>query len=126
MAPANNKPLYLQIADTLMDDILAGKYPPDGRIPSVRELAGLAQVNVNTAMRAVEALERDAIAYNRRGLGYFVAPDAPTRIFEHRRREFFSGEMDYFFARLAQLGMTPVQLLQHYETYLNLKDDNAN
>lgn len=121
MALRNDRPIYLQIADSLTDDILAGRYQPDTRIPSVRELAATMQVNVNTAMRAVEQLERNGIIYNKRGLGYFTASDAAQRIAERRRNEFFDGEMDYFFNRLSQIGMDSVELLQRYETFLKLK-----
>ena len=121
MALRDDRPIYLQIADSLIDDILAGCYPTDTRIPSVRELAATMQVNVNTAMRAFEQLERNDIIYNKRGLGYFVAAEASARIIEQRRKEFFQSEMEYFFNRLQQIGMDSVELLQRYETYLKLK-----
>ena len=37
----DNKPIYLQITDGIMDEILVGVYPPEGRLPSVREYRGL-------------------------------------------------------------------------------------
>lgn len=120
MALQSSKPIYLQIADGLMDDIQAGRYPADSRIPSVRETAANAQVNVNTAMRAYEKLERDGIIYNRRGIGYFAAANAPTNIQSQRKQEFFANEINFFFGRLASIGMQPVELLQRYETYLAL------
>ncbi|MBE6305619.1 MAG: GntR family transcriptional regulator [Bacteroidales bacterium] len=121
MAINSDRPIYLQIADSLTDDILAGRYQPDSRIPSVRELSAMMQVNVNTAMRAVEQLERNKIIYNRRGLGYFTANNAVELIAQQRRDEFFKHEIDYFFNRLSQIGMDSVELLQRYETYLKLK-----
>lgn len=124
MALQSNKPIYLQIADGLMDAIQAGRYPADQRIPSVRETAAAAQVNVNTAMRAYEQLERDGIIYNRRGIGYFTSTNAPANITAHRSREFFDGEMDYFFSRLHQLGISPGELLSHYEEWRKLKVKN--
>jgi len=120
----NNKPIYLQIADGLMDDIQALRYPVDDRIPSVRDVAATAQVNVNTAMRTFEYLEREGIIYNKRGIGYFTATDAAEKIKARRTGEFYSGEMEYFFGRLNQIGMTPVELLQRYETFLNLKKES--
>jgi len=118
MALQSNKPIYLQIADGLMDDIQAGRYPAHSRIPSVRETAADAQVNVNTALRTYEQLERDGIIYNRRGIGYFAAADAAAKIKARRTGEFYSGEMEYFFGRLSQIGMTPQELLGRYEQYL--------
>ncbi|MCM1310386.1 MAG: GntR family transcriptional regulator [Bacteroides sp.] len=109
-----------------MEDIRAGRYAADSRIPSVRDVAASAQVNVNTAMRTFEHLEREGIIYNKRGIGYFVSPDAPAKISARLKENFFNNEMNYFFARLEQLEMSPVDLLRHYETYLNLKNDNPN
>ena len=40
------KPIYLQIADRLMEQIMAGKV--EERMPSVREVAALMGVNPNT------------------------------------------------------------------------------
>lgn len=114
----NNRPIYLQIADRLMDNIAAGIYPPEGRIPSVRETAADAQVNVNTVMRTFEALERDGIIYNRRGLGYFVTPEAAARIRSIRRSEFESGTLDFFFSRLKSMEITPGELAELYSNYL--------
>ena len=37
----NDKAIYIQIADRLCDEILAGTYQDDERIPSVREYAVL-------------------------------------------------------------------------------------
>ena len=39
-----NKPIYLQIADRIMDEILQEVYEEEGRILSVREYAGIVEV----------------------------------------------------------------------------------
>lgn len=58
MTFSDNKAIYLQIADRLCDDILAGRYEADNRIPSVREYAVALEVNANTAVKAYEKLSR--------------------------------------------------------------------
>ncbi len=121
MAIQDNRPIYLQIANMLMDRIVSERYPDDSRIPSVREVAASAQVNVNTVVRSFEWLERHGIIYNRRGLGYFTAENAARTIADLRREEFFTGEMDYFFERLRQIGMNPAELSRRYETYIAQK-----
>ena len=42
-----DRAIYLQMAERICDEILAGKYNADDRIPSVRELAVLLEVNTN-------------------------------------------------------------------------------
>ena len=73
---SNDKAIYVQIAERLSDEILAGKYKEDERIPSVREYAVLLEVNANTAVKAYDLLATDEISDRRRGLGYFVSAEA--------------------------------------------------
>ena len=71
-----NKPIYLQITDGIMDDIISDVYPSDGRLPSVREYASKVEVNANTVMRSYDWLQQQKIIFNRRGIGFFVLPEA--------------------------------------------------
>ncbi len=107
---SNDKAIYLQMADRLCDEILAGTYGADGRIPSVREYAVMLEVNTNTAVKAYDALARDGIIYNRRGLGYFVSPTARDTIMQSRRREFIDRTLPEMFRnmRLLDIGMDEV------------------
>ena len=85
---SNDKAIYVQIAERLSDEILAGKYKEDERIPSVREYAVLLEVNANTAVKAYDLLATDEIIYNKRGLGYFVSAGAKKQIKKTRKKEF--------------------------------------
>jgi DNA-binding transcriptional regulator YhcF (GntR family) len=119
MAIKDNRPIFIQLADRLMDDIIAGRYRPDERIPSVRDFAAVSEVNANTVVRAYEHLEKSEIIYNKRGLGYFVSPEASTKIVAMRREEFFATEMTYFFNRLKTMEMSPDELAARYRKYLD-------
>ncbi len=48
------KPIYLQIADTLCERIVAGEWQVDERVPSVRDVAAELGVNPNTVMRTYD------------------------------------------------------------------------
>lgn len=85
---SNNKAIYLQIADSLTDEILAGNLTPNNRIPSIRDLSLQFQVNVNTITRSLDYLQQQNIIYNQRGIGFFVAEDAPQSILRDRRNKF--------------------------------------
>ena len=114
----DNKPIYLQIADNIGDKILNGNLQPDGKIPSVREMAADIEVNANTVARTYEFLQQSGIIYTKRGLGYFVAPDAREIIVEQRKQMLMHGEMDYFLGQLKAVGITPNELMSMYKDYL--------
>jgi len=103
----SDKPIYLQICDSLCEGILSGQWASDARIPSVREYAALIGVNPNTVMRSYEKLTGDGVIYNRRGLGYFVSADARKVILEEQRREFIQVEMPQILRRMKLLGLDP-------------------
>ena len=98
----NDKPIYLQMADRLADEILAGTYRDDERIPSVREYAVLLQVNTNTAVKTYEELARNEIIYNK---GYFVMKGAKQRILKVRKREFMQQQLPELFRNMKLLNI---------------------
>ena len=112
---SNYKSIYLQMADRLCDEIPAGLYGDDDRIPSVREYAVLLQVNTNTAVKAYDALARDGIIYNRRGLGYFVSAGARDTIMQARRREFMEQTLPDVFRRMRLLGIGIDEVVKRWE-----------
>jgi GntR family transcriptional regulator len=114
----DNKPIYLQIADSLMDSIVRGVLPDQSRLPSVRDYAIEAGVNPNTVMRTFVWLQQQELIYMKRGIGYFVAPDACARILQMRKEYFFDHEANYFFDRLSSFGITPEQLINAYTDFL--------
>ena len=100
------KPIYLQIADRLMEQILQGEPAEDDRMPSVRDVAVNMGVNPNTVMRTFEQLQSEEIIYNRRGVGYFVSPDAKKRILAEQRREFLEEELPLIRQKMQMLGIS--------------------
>ena len=99
------KPIYLQIADRLMEQILSGDPAEDERMPSVRDVATSMGVTPNTVMRTFEYLQGEEIIYNRRGVGYFVAADARKKILAEQRREFLEEELPLIKQRMKMLGI---------------------
>lgn len=102
----SDKPIFLQMADRLCDEILADKYKDDDRIPSVREYAVLLEVNTNTAVKAYDELARANIIYNKRGLGYFVTKGAKKQILKERKYVFMKEQLPELFRQMQLLGIT--------------------
>ena len=110
----NDKAIYIQMADRLCDEILAGKYKDDDRIPSVREYAVMLEVNANTAVKAYDELSRANIIYNKRGLGYFVTPGAKKQILKDRKKEFMKERLPELFRQMQLLGITLEDVKSEY------------
>ena len=115
----DNKAIYLQIADRIGDQSLSGVLTPEGKVPSVRELAAEIEVNANTVARTYDHLQQNGVIYTKRGLGYFVCPEAKDKIVASRRDQLMQGEMDYFLGQLKAVGISPTELQGIYQDYLN-------
>jgi DNA-binding transcriptional regulator YhcF (GntR family) len=103
------------MADRLCDEILAGRYKEDDRIPSVREYAVMLEVNANTAVKAYDELARANIIYNKRGLGYFVSPGAKEQILDERRRDFMDNRLPELFRQMRLLGIGFTEIKNAWE-----------
>ena len=118
----NDKAIYIQMADRLCDEILAGKYKDDDRIPSVREYAVMLEVNANTAVKAFDELSRANIIYNKRGLGYFVTKGAKKQILKERKKEFMKERLPELFRQMALLDITIDDVAEAYKAIKSVND----
>lgn len=112
-----NEAIYLQIAGYVGENILRRQWLPEAKIPSVRDLAAELQVNPNTVMRTYEFLQAQGTVYNKRGIGFFVAPDAEQTVQTYRRERFLQRELPAFFNTISLLGVGFEELARRYEQY---------
>lgn len=66
-------PLYIQIAESLLDQIEAGKLPPGHRLPPERALSRSLGVNRLTLRQALDVLETQGLLIRRPGHGTHIA-----------------------------------------------------
>ena len=110
-----NKAIYLQIAEWVFEQILNRKWKEGDRILSVRELGMLLEVNPNTILRSYDFLQKLEIIVNRRGVGFFVAPDATDKIVSYRRKQFVEEEVPAFFKTMKLVRMSWEELAGLYK-----------
>ena len=101
-----SRPIYLQIAERIMDEILQNVYEESDRIPSVREYAAEVEVNANTVARSFDYLQTREIIFNKRGIGYFVANGAKDTIRTLRKKEFVEESLPELFRKMALLDIS--------------------
>ena len=80
-------PIYVQIAEWVENEILAGRLITDGKVYSQYQLAEMFNINPATAGKGLTILLESNILYKKRGLGMFVQEGAKEQIVEKRRDE---------------------------------------
>ena len=78
------KPIYVQIAEFIEDEIIKGNMLEDERVYSQYQLAEMFSINPATASKGLNILADKNIIYKKRGLGMFVANGAKENISSSR------------------------------------------
>jgi len=105
-----SRPIFLQIAEGIENDILSGVLPEETQVPSTNEFAAFYRINPATAGKGVNLLVDDGILYKKRGIGMFVAAGSRDRLVAKRRDQFENEFVRPLVAEAAKLGITPEQL----------------
>ncbi len=71
----DSRPIWPQLKELLMRNIVSGKYAMGGSFPTVRDLAEEAGVNRNTMQRALSELESEGLVITNRTAGRTVTTD---------------------------------------------------
>lgn len=111
------KPLYQQIADIIIDNILVKKWSEEERIPSVREYAVVMEVNPNTILKVYDYLERADIIYKKRGIGYFIKENAYQTIMTMKKEQFIKKTIPDFIKNMKLLEVSIKEFETIYQEY---------
>jgi DNA-binding transcriptional regulator YhcF (GntR family) len=115
----NTKGIFLQIADSISEKVIEGKYPPGEKIPSVRDLALEMGVNPNTVIRTYNELQTRGIIDNKRGVGYYVSNEAVEIILQWKKKEFFEIDLPLIVKQTKMLNISFDELKSYFESINN-------
>jgi len=114
--PTNEKPIFLQLAEAVEDNILKGIYAEETQIPSTTEVSVTLKVNPATVNRGVNLLVNEGIIYKKRGVGMFVSSGARQKILSRRRQAFYESYRLPLLEEAKALGFTRedvIHMLNH-------------
>lgn len=77
VSPRPDEPVFLALARTVQDDIVAGTLPPGTRLPGTRTLAERLVLHRSTVVEAIRELIAQGWLETRPGSGTYVASDLP-------------------------------------------------
>lgn len=109
--PSRETPLFIQIAESIEDDVFTGVYSEGDRVPSTNEVAALFGINPHTVLKGMNILVDEGIIHKRRGMGMYVSEGALDTIRAKRQAVFAERYVDALVAEARKLGMTKEQVL---------------
>ena len=107
-----NRPIFVQIAERIENDIIGGELPEESQVPSTNQFVSFYQINPATAAKGVNLLVDQGILYKKRGLGMYVAPGARAKLLKKRREQFFEQYVVPMLQEAEKLGITMEQLTE--------------
>lgn len=105
-----DKPIYLQVADQVIQEIVSGMKQAGEKLPSVRELAVEKGVNPNTIQRVYRELDQRHITLTKRGQGTFVTQD--HQLILQIREELKVQYIAQFLEDMDALGFSKAEIIQ--------------
>lgn len=111
----DTKPIFLQLAERIADDILQGKYAEGAQVPSTNEFAAFYRINPATAGKGVNLLVDQEILFKKRGIGMFVSDGAKGKIAAERQSGFVTDFVRPLLAEAAALQLSLPQTLSLIE-----------
>ncbi|MEF2976892.1 GntR family transcriptional regulator [Subtercola sp. YIM 133946] len=106
----DGRPIFVQIAEQIENEIIDGTLPEEGQVPSTNEFAAFHRINPATAGKGVNVLVENGTLYKKRGIGMFVSSGARERLLAARRDEFEKQYIRPLIVEAAKLGITREQL----------------
>ena len=109
----SDRPIYTQILEVIQYQIVAGRYQPGERLPSVRDLASEAGVNPNTMQRAFAELERNGLVMAERTSGRVVTEN--MEMISEVRNKLAREQIREFIDKMKKLGFEKKEILSLLE-----------
>lgn len=95
-----NTPIYQQIVDDIIKDLITGEIKPESKLLSVRELAIVYKVNPNTIQNVVKELVELKVVEVIKNVGLFSKSDKSIKSL---REKIVKSEMEKFRIRCKEL-----------------------
>lgn len=111
----SSKPIYIQIAEWLENEILERALSANEKVYSQYQLAEIFNINPATAGKGLTLLLEKEIVYKKRGLGMFVSEDGREKLLAERTDSILQNQIAHLLEEANRLQIDYAQLLQLIE-----------
>jgi DNA-binding transcriptional regulator YhcF (GntR family) len=114
---SSDKSIYIQIAETIENEILLGNLKEGEQAPSTNQFAKVYQINPATAGKGLNILVEEEILFKKRGLGMFVSEGARRKVLKKRQESFFQERVPELIREAERLELKIDEIVRVIERY---------
>lgn len=112
-----DRPIFLQLAEIFIQELVSGEIKKSDKLPSVREIAKTYKVNPNTVTRSIDELVGTGLFEVKRGMGTYVIND--EAMIKEKRRSYIKKRVENTLEEFQYLGIDKSE-------FINLIMENNN
>lgn len=110
-----NSPIYIQLCHKPRYSILGGKLLPGETIPSVRNMATMLHLNVNTVAKTYRLINQDDLIFTQGKRNYCVTLD--STLIQKKRIQEIERLCHNYISVMAELGFSKKEILSFIQEY---------
>lgn len=107
---SDDAPIYRQLKERVITNMLDGLIKPGEALPSVRQVAADYQLNPITVSRAYQELVDENLVEKRRGVGMYMTAEAGLMLLARERERFLTEQWPAVLERIQRLGLSLEEL----------------
>lgn len=111
----SEKPIYIQLAEVIEDDILKGIFQEEEQVVSTTEISVNFKINPATAGKGINLLVDEGILYKKRGVGMFVCTGAKEKILQKRKDGFYDSYIMALLEEASKLNISKEDIIKMIE-----------
>jgi DNA-binding transcriptional regulator YhcF (GntR family) len=107
-----SQPIYQQITQMIMDEIIEGNLQEEEKVPSENELSRFYNINRATVRNGLQSLVDAGIIYKQRGIGMFVKKGAKKMMLAQRQKKFRDDYLRPMLKEAERIGLRSKELVE--------------
>ena len=113
-----DRPIFLQLAEIFIQELVSGEIKKSDKLPSVREIAKTYKVNPNTVTRSIDELVGTGLFEVKRGMGTYVIDD--EAMIKEKRHSYIKKRVENTLEEFQNLGIDKSEFVK-----LIMENDNG-
>lgn len=121
----DNQPIFRQLSERIIEQILQGVWLEEQPLPSVRTVAAELKINHLTVMKGYQLLVDDGLVEKKRGQGMFVALGALAKLKQKQKLDFVQRQIPTIAETLKQIEMPLEEFIEQLKLIQQTKPDTT-